>query len=315
MCFPQASLQRAQVSATPAAPRAPRVVIQRPAKVQRVRQALVDGGPGKLSVISDFDYTLSKHEVDGELGASCFKVLASCKGLSQKFKEQDEAKRRHFLKIEADTAIPDAEKQPLLIDWLEWSLEQFVAEQLQRSDLSTSLRQSSMQLRDGHERVMQLLSQEGIPFLIFSAGVADVIEDTLRWQAPSVASSIGESIHIIANRMRFEADGEPHAALCGFEQPIIHNFNKDASLLEHSKPNLFSALSSRPHAILLGDNLSDLGMSRGLQLDAAITVGFLNNPSDDRLAEYTDKFDVVVIGSDAGLSYVHELLEEVCRAE
>ncbi len=58
-----------------------------------------------------------------------------------------------------------------------------------------------------------------MPFLIFSAGIADVIEEVCTQQ---LHHPLPSNVHIVSNRMLF-ADGE---RLGGFTEPVFHVFNK-----------------------------------------------------------------------------------------
>lgn len=65
------------------------------------------------------------------------------------------------------------------------------------------------------------------------------------------------SVHIAANRMRFDQDG----VLSGFKDPCFHVFNKEASAVREEP--YFAHIRGRRHVLLLGDNLGDLKMSHG----------------------------------------------------
>ena len=67
----------------------------------------------------------------------------------------------------------------------------------------------------------------GIPFLIFSAGLADVIQEVLTQvqgtgDAPVKQTRPGQ--RIVSNRMLWSG-----GILTGFSEPLIHMFNKNQS--------------------------------------------------------------------------------------
>ena len=69
-----------------------------------------------------------------------------------------------------------------------------------------------------------------VPFLIFSAGIADVIEEVCRQQ---LHHPLPPNVHIVSNRMLFE--GEENGGgdkLTGFTEPVFHVFNKRCGLCE-----------------------------------------------------------------------------------
>ena len=54
----------------------------------------------------------------------------------------------------------------------------------------------------------------------------------------------------------------------------------------------------------------DLHMSDGVNFDEILRVGFLNDKVPERMEEYKQKFDVVLVG-DGDLGYVMQLLHDI----
>lgn len=51
-------------------------------------------------------------------------------------------------------------------------------------------------------------------------------------------------------------------------------------------------------------------MSEGLEVENILKIGFLNTKVEERLAEFTEKFDVVLI-TDNTMSYLLSVVEQV----
>lgn len=65
-----------------------------------------------------------------------------------------------------------------------------------------------------------------VPFLIFSAGIADVIEEVC---AQQLRHPLPGNVHIVSNHMLFEkgnGEGDGGDKLVGFTEPVFHVFNK-----------------------------------------------------------------------------------------
>ncbi|CAN1258358.1 Cytosolic 5'-nucleotidase 3A, partial [Linum perenne] len=156
--------------------------------------------------------------------------------------------------------------------------------------IKKSVAASEIAFREGVER--------DIPVLIFSAGLADIIEEVLRQK---IHRSF-KNVRIVSNRMEFDNDGR----LTSFKGKLIHSLNKNEHALDMAAPlherlgdssGLNDAVSAsvreRTNVLLLGDHLGDLRMSDGLDYNTRISIGFLNDNIENNLVGYRKAFDVV----------------------
>jgi len=74
----------------------------------------------------------------------------------------------------------------------------------------------------------------------------------------------------------------------------------------------FGVVKNRRNVLLLGDNLSDVGMIIGFDYDNLIKIGFLNEKVEENLEQYKQNYDVVIL-NDSSLDYVNRLLKEVIK--
>lgn len=70
-----------------------------------------------------------------------------------------------------------------------------------------------------------LLDTLNVPFLVFSAGLGDVVNAILKHHGVNY-----KNIHVISNFLKYEGD-----QVNGFVSDIIHPFNKNGKGAEHSK--------------------------------------------------------------------------------
>jgi len=115
--------------------------------------------------------------------------------------------------------------------------------------------------------------------LVFSAGLADIIEEVFRQKLHRSF----KNIKVVSNRMVFNEEGR----LVSFKGKTIHVLNKNEHALDMAAPvhdNLgdpngsiddYSLVKKRTNVLLLGDHIGDLGMSDGLIYENRIAVGFL----------------------------------------
>ena len=96
---------------------------------------------------------------------------------------------------------------------------------------------------------------------------------------------------------------------------MIHSLNKN----EHSIPKesqYYKDVKERRNALLLGDSLTDLQMSEGLNHDVILKIGFLNlweSSDSQKLEVYKQSFDIVLI-NDETMDFTVNLVQEIIQA-
>ncbi|PPD98865.1 hypothetical protein GOBAR_DD04133 [Gossypium barbadense] len=158
-------------------------------------------------------------------------------------------------------------------------------------------------------------NEKDVPVLIFSAGLADIIEEVLRQKVHRYF----KNIKIISNQMVFDDSGR----LVSFKGKLIHSLNKNEHALDMATPlhdqtgGIDSAVADnasvkqRTNVLLLGDHTGDLGMSDGLNYENRISVGFLNDNIEKNLESYRKAFDIVYL-NDRPMWGVVDLAAELC---
>ena len=303
--------------------------------------ALIQGGPSNLTVIADFDRTLT-----GAKSASAHQVVAGV--LSEPFRDVERRLFAHYYPIEQNLNMPLSEKIPLMEEWYRANHLTMVQEYVSRDMIADGVRKArdsgAFFARDGAAEFLALLRSREVATQILSAGLKDVVEVALielfglpKWESPTDVNT-GEPtsrdpIRVISNGTSCGVDGvegvrgvatpstrhqapstrprragmkfHPKAGwLEGFTEPLIHMYNKSQSVVDDGKGMLVNAL-------VIGDGLGDANMSDGgASLDVALKIGYLNDPSDDGKAKYAAVFDIVLMG-DQGLSMVRAIVDRV----
>ncbi|KAF7112579.1 hypothetical protein RHSIM_RhsimUnG0215000 [Rhododendron simsii] len=159
------------------------------------------------------------------------------------------------------------------------------------------------------------LQEREVPVLIFSAGLADIIEEVLRQKLHRSF----KNVKIVSNRMVFNLSGQ----LVSFKGKTIHVLNKNEHALDMAAPvhdhlgdtngpvDDNASVKKRTSVLLLGDHIGDLRMSDGLNYETRISVGFLNHNVADSLESYRKAFDVVYL-NDAPMRGVVNLVSQLC---
>ena len=164
--------------------------------------------------------------------------------------------------------------------------------------------------------LLRELERSCVPALLFSAGLADVLEQIMvhlydaRFPAPTM--------HVASNRMVFEADStgaaDPQdARLVSFSEPLLHMFNKRFDAIRDSPFARTIVDQNRRNVLLLGDGIGDAAMADGQPADCVLRIGFLNERVAESLAQFSEAFDVLVLNDgpmDVAVDVVRSVLAQ-----
>ncbi|CAM9219930.1 unnamed protein product [Laminaria digitata] len=280
-----------------------RILFRDEEEFRRKRERMVADGAHQLQVIADFDFTMTKFWVNGRRGHSCHQVIGESGLLSEEFHERIAELRNHYYPLEVDPDLTHETRVEKMVEWVTKVHEVMVQAGISKDIVSAAVAKSELQFRHGHGELFGWLENEGVPLLLFSAGIADVLEEALLQRSEKPVPS---NCHIISNRMAFDEEG----TMTGFEGECLHVFNKHASSAVVAPYFQREEMQRRGNVVLLGDSLGDLNMAKGAGSGEVLTVGFLNDKVEERLDTYTSAYDVVILG-DGNFDFVLQLLEDV----
>lgn len=284
----------------------PSVIINDAKSVERKLQAMFQDGTSNLHLISDFDMTLTKYLVNGQRNTTSHAVLATSSRTPQLLKEKTDALYAEYYPIEVSHELTPQQKFPFMEAWWHKVHAVIVEAGLTRGDLEHMVREAPITWREGMPALVHACHQQGVPLLVFSAGLADVILEVL-----SQSRMLTPNVHVISNKMVFSA-APPHRVE-GFEEPVIHVFNKNEGALSAANVPYFREVAHRENVVLLGDSLGDLRMSEGMPHRTLLTVGFLNHDVPQLLPTYRQAYDLVLV-DDAPMTLLHDLLTAIAAA-
>jgi cytosolic 5'-nucleotidase 3 len=160
-----------------------------------------------------------------------------------------------YYPLEVDRSLSLEERVKFMVEWVEQSHAAMLTSGLTRSKLISAVADANIALRDGHDVLLRHLEALSIPLLIFSAGIADVLEEVFKQHSEA---PLPQHAHIVSNRMVFN---EQSGALEGFTEDLFHVFNKQASSIQHAPYFQADGIDKRHNVILVGDSLGDVHMA------------------------------------------------------
>ncbi|XP_078344696.1 cytosolic 5'-nucleotidase 3-like isoform X1 [Oculina patagonica] len=279
----------------------PNVYIRDSVRVREKLKMLYEGGPEKLQVISDFDKTLTKFVINGEKGCTVYGVIESCKLFPESYREKAKELKEKYMPIEFSGDISSEEKEPLMVEWWTKSHELLTELGIKKDDLSQIVGDAAIALRDGVEWFFVKLHEKKVPVLIISGGLGDVIKEVIDQQ-----STLYDNVNIVANFFKYE-----QGVMVGFKDKLLFSNNKKE--MTKDLP-YFDKVKDRTNIIVMGDLPDDAHVSASPKdSEVDLTVGFLNDKVDERLHDYMDAFDVVIV-DDHSIELVDLLLMSIIRA-
>jgi len=235
-------------------------------------------------VITDFDATLTTGD-----SQQCHDLCAESPIMAADF-------RRHFAPLLDWSANPE-------IDGIEWwdrahaLMVHYGAPK--RQLIPRIVREARMVPRPGALELLKRLEELGIPVLIVSAGLSDVIEEFLRQHG-----ALSENVTVCSNRLNYAADQTPKS-VC--PSPPITSFTKQYAYASAS--SFFEQHATRKNLIVLGDSVTDVDASRNVPCEQCLSVGFLNSRPDG--LAHINAFDAVVLGDHGSLLPVADLVDDM----
>lgn len=277
------------------------MIIPNPWHVDSIISSLRHGGANALHVLSDFDRTLTYGTVGGIKTPSLISLLRDGKHLSHDYPSRALSlfDKYHSIEIHPDMTIE--EKKPLMKIWWYEHFSLMIECGLNKDDVFDVIKKSHLKLRNYVDVTLQMLKNNGIPFLIISAGaIGEAIPLFLSSQWLDFPN-----ISYICNHFDWDEKGYAKA----IREPIIHIFNKDEATIREL-PSIHDRIAKRKNIILIGDSLWDLGMSNGCEYDVLLKIGFLNSEDEAMKNDFMKNFDII-IEWDGDFSFVKECLENI----
>ena len=184
---------------------------------------------GKIAIISDFDYTLTKRfDLNNDLTTyySSYCVFENAKIISDEYRKKNQEMFNKYHKYETDLSIDYEIRNEFVLKWYRDNLDLIVNEDINRNHFIDMVEQSHEKLifRNGILELFEIVREYNIPFFIISGGLYEIIEDALKIIVPFYNSLKTDNlITIIANKFIFEETTEK---LIGYQEPIVYTFNK-----------------------------------------------------------------------------------------
>ncbi len=215
----------------------------------------------KYEIVADFDATLTQK---GEGLSNSFAALRDVlPPAGQKYSDEIFA---YYSPKEFDFSIDAIQRDILMRKWWEEEFGGMAKLSIYREDIKRAAYIPNLKMRDGITELFAFAKSNNIPILIFTAGVADIIEMKLEKEG-----LLNDNVTIVGNRFIFDNKG----LIIGNTKPVIYVGNK------HLVAQTWDVKMHADVAFLLGDHPTDAKMCDDNNHEKVIRFGFLNGKSND----------------------------------
>ena len=249
-----------------------------------------------LYILTDFDGTITKDSSDSSW-ASIFKNP----NVTDEFVQECIKLFNYYHKYEIDESIPLEEKMLIMSEWYNKNIETLKRFGISEQTINYSAdNESIMSFRDGAKEFLKEMNDRGIPIIVISAGVGNIIQQFLINNGCNFPN-----IYICSNFLQYE-DGIIRGVR---DNNLIHPLNKnEISLPAHIQEKV----SNRNNVILLGNSISDINMANDRK--RTYRIGFLDEKVEDRISAFQEHYDVVCTDNTSYYELGKKLSEYLNRA-
>ncbi|MDD5086227.1 MAG: hypothetical protein PHV16_00575 [Candidatus Nanoarchaeia archaeon] len=275
------------------------IIIKNKKDFEKKLSKIKKDGIKTLHVISDFDKTITKAKVKGQKTHTSIAQIREGNYLSEEYVKRSYELYDKYHPFETNNSLSEKQINKKMMEWWQGHINLLVEQKMNKKIVNEIIRKKSIKLRKNADKLFGVLDEKKIPFLIFSAGVGDIIQGYLKSE-----QLLYKNIHIISNFFNYNKKGY----VKGYTSNIIHAYNKDELSLK--KTPYFEKIKKRKNVILLGDNLGDAEMANGLNHETVLKIGFLNEEVKKNVDAYKKSFDVLIL-NDGPMDFVLSVIKSI----
>jgi HAD superfamily hydrolase (TIGR01544 family) len=241
-------------------------------------------------IVIDFDGTISKKKVNGEMVPSIISILRSEGHLSDEYTKQAYELETKYKPIEESHDISYENKYSAMEEWWDKHLDLLIKSGLHYNHIKSAAMSKKLVIREGVRELFEFCKINNVPVIIFSASGIGYEPIKLFLERENVMS---DNIRILSNQFVWNE----HGNVVSIVQPTIHSMNKTGKSIIIS--DIYKYVSNKKIALVIGDNIHDATMVDGLELDQVITYGIVHDMSDINLEKFRKTFDNIIIDGES----------------
>lgn len=188
-----------------------------------------------LLIISDFDFTITNYRDEfGNNAPNSINVYRRGNLMPEGYSEESEKIAEKYLPYIHDIEIPEDEKYEAMDNWWKEHFEVIKKYKFPKDIYDKIAKDNIITLRNDFDKFTKIVHSNNIPFLIFSAGIREMIIKVLEYNL-----SYEKEIHVIANMFKYDSEDN----FIGLEGDLIHSMSKGR--VDLSKYSFYDDIKSK----------------------------------------------------------------------
>ncbi|CAH2092271.1 unnamed protein product [Euphydryas editha] len=264
----------------------PNVYIDNKEDLLRKINRIVSDGHKKLQIVTDFDHTLTRHNMDnGSTVLTSYGMFRECPSVPKDYKDEEIRLAEKYKPIEVDHLMSTEEKTKHMIDWYKAGHKLLEGMKFPKAELEQVSESMKECFRIGVKELIKWSEVHQVPVLVFSAGLGECVVSALK-----AANLLLPHVKVVSNFLDFDDTG----SIIGVKGDVIHTHNKNETAIKNTE--YYKMVKERNNVLLMGDNIGDAKMAEGMEhCDVIIKIGFLGRNTDGNLQNYIKTFDIVLV--------------------
>jgi len=226
-------------------------------------------------IVADFNRTFTKSETP-----SSWSAISKSGTLGAGYVEDRQALFEKYRPYEIDLTLDEKIKSRYMTEWWEQHVALFVKHKATKNIFELVGSDNNLfQYRRGAREFLELMHHRSAPVLIVSAGVGDIIENSMRHNG-----MLFTNIEIVSNFMAYRG-----GVVCGLNGGAIHSLNKDEACPTGGFKKM---IASKSDVFVLGDSIDDIKAVPERERERAIKIGFCEANNKESLPAFREAFNI-----------------------
>ncbi len=251
------------------------IYINNEKKIKELKQKI---SKDNICVFLDYDKTITSSESEDSWAST-----ANRKVMGQEISNDLDKLYEKYGPIEFDYSMNEKEREKSIIEWYDKCMDLYYTYHLTEQKLKQSIENSKLILREGVKDFLFKLYKNNVPVIILSAGIGNVIEQSLKQE-----ECYFENIQVISNFIKFDENGN----MIKFCDNMIHSLNKNID--KSGDLQLKEKIEAKEYRMVIGDLVEDIHMMGEYPESESLKIGFLNKNVTENLEIYNKNFDIVL---------------------